>query len=391
MNSPVKHQHTYLLWPLAVLILLTIGVFLTTREVPKQQTVESQAQTEDNSPEDLPSDESSETANGPRISLSFVLPGISSQAGNIKPLHMTRAVTIKFYEPDVNSQDSTSRPLYGLEATAHFVADSQSSAYGTFVGSNISLREIPEGDYQIAFKIDQALQTLIKDRPGTARGRVFSLTDTSTIELPLQTVIVGDIAPIPRGDNKIDKQDYTAFFACFGENIARVTCKAAQTADLDDNGVVDGIDYNLMLASYRSLVSLGFSPPSPPPVPTVDAKKEVTPTQAPEAAQTTQPTIFPFLILFLFVIALIGSVIFFFKKKLFVPSASNKEYFIKKQEPDDSKTGYWLQLTDDNGQQLGHYKGADVKEGFATIKGTTKTEKGKKFIEISHINWEKTD
>ena len=66
----------------------------------------------------------------------------------------------------------------------------------------------------------------------------------------------------------------------------------------------------------------------------------------------------------------------------------NKEYFVKKQGPDEANTGFWVDLTGDSGHELGHYKAADVIDGFAQVKGIVKTEKGKTFLEISEIKAE---
>ena len=66
-------------------------------------------------------------------------------------------------------------------------------------------------------------------------------------------------------------------------------------------------------------------------------------------------------------------------------SADAKEYFVKKQSDDETKTGFWLTLTDDSGPTLAHYKGTELTDGFANIKGEMKTENGKTFIEISEL------
>jgi len=387
-----SHQNSNnFFWPLAVLLFLAVGVFFTSKEVPQQQEIRSHAQV-DQSP-----------YTGAVISLSFSVPGISSSEGNLQPLHPVRNVGLRFYDPDINTFDKTAKPLYVVKAQATFDTDPGSPTYASFVMSNFDLRKacsensqcVPVGNYQLAFKTDQSVQALIRQRSSDLGGQIFALAGDTVLSIPPQRVLIGDIAPLPDGDNVVDSADYDALLGCFGEKEKMSSCTSKEQADLDDNGVVDGIDYNLLSVSLKSFTK------RPAISPTITPKSKVTvsptPTAAPiPASQSTSvnKNILSLLILVFIFFVLLGGAIFFLAKARH-KSLETKEYFIKKKSHPSASSGQedgtWLTLTDDNGPKLGHYKGEVTKEGFAHIKGTTKKENGKTFIAVSEIIWEKKD
>ena len=382
MKKTPNQSSKYLLWPLAILIFLTVAVLFTSKEIPKQQEIRSRAQVDQS------------TQSYPIINLSFAVPGIGTQAGNLKPLHPVRPVTIRFYNPDTNTFDKAVKPLYEAKTLAVFDGDSTSPNYGTFQTSNFHLgTTVPAGKYQIAFKTDQAVQQLIRDNPANLAGHIFEVSDKTIITLPLQNLIVGDIAPLPDGDNLVDEVDYAALTSCFGTRINDSNCPSKDFADLDDNGVVDGVDYNLMLLGHKHLTDLGFFDIRTSKTPVQNLKTTPVVTKAPSTKPITTQNpssgmgIFITIIIF---ILILSAGIYWFKK---VRGAGGKEYYIKKKldesTVDSGQGGVWLTLVDDAGQTLGHYNKTDVKDGFARIKGKTKTEDGKTFIEISEIIWEK--
>lgn len=50
------------------------------------------------------------------------------------------------------------------------------------------------------------------------------------------------------GNNVLDILDYNDLMSCFGSKYS--TCQFQQTADLNDDGAVDGIDYNIIIRSF---------------------------------------------------------------------------------------------------------------------------------------------
>jgi hypothetical protein len=66
-------------------------------------------------------------------------------------------------------------------------------------------------------------------------------------------------------------------------------------------------------------------------------------------------------------------------------STIDKEFFIKKHSVAEEGGGQWLLLTDDDGQLPGLYKGKEVPEGFAKVKGVEKKDGEKTYILVSEI------
>jgi|SRR5579885_2862706 len=414
------------------------------------------------------------TPAGPQLDLAFTMPGIGSDGGNIKPLHRTRTVTVMLYAPNVNVFNQTVKPLYTMTTQAMYDTDPDSGTFTSFVNHHIDLgADVKDGDYQIVFKTDQALAKLITKKPGDVAGIIYSFNRYNPVAPPLQTMIVGDIAPPPHGNNIMDIHDYNSLMACFGEKANTPSCPDKQLADLNDDGVVDGVDYNIMLASFKILLSLGFPVPTLTPVtptPTMSsvgkklAKLTITPkltvtkrpvTSTPTKKQASSGAGLLFVLLFLILLA--AGIFFAIKRKIIPPGLVQKllqvlqklplpkqlqsllpaqslpqtkpdktngqtqtappteqsqtttaapaattetipspapttvenEYFVKKKSIDE-KGGIWVNLTDDTGQHQGYYKGAeaDIKDGFATVKGTMVTEGTNRYILISELHYE---
>lgn len=380
-----QNNHSYLLWPLAVLVLLTIGVFLTTREIPKEQDIRSRAQVEEPIEEDLVIPEDLQT--GAVFNVSFSLPGIASQAGS--PVRQARPIQLLFYNPDSNTADLSVKPLYTLDGQVTF--DKKNS---TFVITDWQPQETPpEGDYQVGLKTDQALIKIIKQKETDLRGKIFALNDFTIYDLDFGRLLTGDIVPLPHGDNAVDVADYNELINCYGIHVTSDTCTAKTLADLDDNGVVDGIDYNIMLVSFRSLLSRSVVPvvsAAPSPSPTIIVQPTAAVTAPPEATGSKNTVWDALALLVVFLIFSAGILMLFRHKIPFLSSFGNgdKEYFIK-QDAQDEKG--WFTLAGDSGQIRGHYAGGEIKDGFAKVRGEMKSDGTSNYLEISKIVWEDKD
>jgi len=237
------------------------------------------------SPSESPSPLPSTGPLGPTLNLSFTVPGIGSGGGVLKPLHTTRNVTVFLFSQDVNSQDPAVKPLYTVQGTATFDSNPLSPTYTSFVNPAFDLGSaVQNGTYQISFRTDQSLRTLIKQNPTDIGGELISLTTgNDPVQIPLQTVLMGDVIP-DQGDNKIDINDYNAFINCYGENNTTSSfCKGHNYGDFNDDGVVDGIDYNILLRSLYALSQQGVATPklSPTPAPIIIIHK-IIPTRIPK-------------------------------------------------------------------------------------------------------------
>ncbi len=354
------------------------------------------------------------------VILRFKIPGIGGTTGNASPRNVSRVVRISFFDSQINTDDATARPIGSIVSTVEFDSDPNSATYGSFINSGIDLgSEIPDGKHQIVFKMDQALSKLIKEDIGDIGGKIFEVRNTYSriIDVDGQDIIIGDIYPDAKGDNVMDINDYNALVSCFGTKAESETCKDNKASDLNDDGRIDGIDYNLMFGSFKLLHSLGkpvpsFIAPTPSSKPTVKVEKpkaSSTPTKAVVKKQTQKEAgsnniILPIVLTFVFVGIIVLVIVkrrktLDFLSKLThknsvveeeaveepVDEQVEKDFFVKKQTEDIVNNTTVLTLTDDSGPTLGYYSGKDVVDGFAHVKGVIKKEGNKVFVDVSEI------
>jgi len=242
------------------------------------------------SPSAAPSTQiSSRTPLGPILNLSFSVPGIGSGGGVMKPLHPTRNVTVFLYAQDANSLNPNVQPLYTIQGAATFDSDPTSPTYTSFVNPVFDLgSDVQDGVYQIAFRTDQSLRTLIKQNPTDLGGEIISVSKNGQpLQLFLQSVLMGDIVPL-EGDNNIDINDYNTFINCYGDRNASSFCQGKSYGDFNDDGKVDGIDYNILLRTLTVLKQEGIAIPVISPTPAKRVKQVTNAT--PNAVKKKQPS-----------------------------------------------------------------------------------------------------
>jgi len=354
---------------------------------------------------------------GQVISLDFKIPGIGSEGGNLKPLHNTRNVTLYFFDPNINSSDLSSKPVASFNTQVVYDSDQNSPTFGSFVNSDIDLGDaVSDGQYQIVFKTSQALSKLVKEKDKDIGGKVFDIKKSlgQAIVITNQVVIIGDIYPSPSGDNVIDINDYDSLINCFGSKADSTSCNDKIASDLNDDGVVNGADYNLLLSSIKTLSSLGLPVPqllvgtpaiTPKPITNNPIKTNPSIKKEVKAKASTIKNPFTIFLFLLSFFALIVTLVILFlkrnklKKPLDANSAEDqiktkedakeevidKEYFVKKQTVDNESKTIVLTLTDDKGPTLGYYKGKEVPDGFSKVKGVMKRDGNKVFIDVSEI------
>ncbi|MBA3724708.1 MAG: hypothetical protein H0W89_07565 [Candidatus Levybacteria bacterium] len=199
---------------------------------------------------------------GPTLDLTFTIPGVGSGGGVMTPARLKRNVTIFLYGPDDNSLNKTVKPLYVIQDTVDYDTNTVSPTYTTYGNQTLALgKEIKPGRYQITFRTDESLRTIIKEDPNSIGGKIFEIDSKTKLKrTPIQTVLMGDTLP-KEGDNIVDISDYNAFVNCFGERSTTSFCTGNNYGDFDDNGVIDGVDYNLLLRSFSALLKQGQSIP----------------------------------------------------------------------------------------------------------------------------------
>lgn len=169
------------------------------------------------------------------ISLTIGLHGIGTAGDNENPngpgntnlKHSTRSISVVAFDLS-NVQKA--------QQTGQIPFDSTS---GLFKGT-IDLGNVQTGDYQLKF---QTNGFLVKRLPF-----IVHITSGQTTQIPQFSFINGDI----NNDNQLDILDYNILIGCFGSKQNTSSCTSPPTtqsagADIDDDGTVDGADYNLFL------------------------------------------------------------------------------------------------------------------------------------------------
>lgn len=163
-----------------------------------------------------------------KLDLTLSLTGIGIKTGdNASPLNKTRQATLEFFK---NITGDTT-PLTTKTGTVTY-----DTASGNFKGTVDLGNTLTTDNYIVKVKIDKYLK---KQMSG-----VISITPLITNVSPLTTLIPGDV----NNDNRIDTIDGGIITACFGKQ----TLPCLSSSDLNDDGKVDGTDYNLFVRSSSS-------------------------------------------------------------------------------------------------------------------------------------------
>lgn len=97
---------------------------------------------------------------------------------------------------------------------------------------------LPQDAYEVKIASDNSL---IKTIPG-----VIQVSDTkSEFTLPTVSLITGNISQTDNSQNSLDIFDYNAMLTCFEQS-----CSFSQKADLNDDGIVDTKDFNILLRGF---------------------------------------------------------------------------------------------------------------------------------------------
>ncbi len=172
--------------------------------------------------------ENNPTAGAPidtTLTFKVTLPGIGTDVKlglNNTPKRMDRTFTVQFLDQkgDVVLED---------EATLSY-------ANGTYQG--VLDTTLSQNTYEIKIASDNSL---FKTIPG-----VIQISDTkSEFTLPTVSLITGNISQTDNSQNSLDIFDYNAMLTCFEQS-----CAFSQKADLNDDGIVDTKDFNILLRGF---------------------------------------------------------------------------------------------------------------------------------------------
>jgi len=99
----------------------------------------------------------------------------------------------------------------------------------------IDMGNLANGTYLVKVSVPGYLT---KQLPG-----IQTITAQQTNTLPTIAITTGDI----NSDNQLDILDYSILISCFGNKQTTASCTNAAGSDINDDGIVDGVDYNLFL------------------------------------------------------------------------------------------------------------------------------------------------
>lgn len=103
---------------------------------------------------------------------------------------------------------------------------------------------LPAGSYSLFVKSDRYLRKRIP---------AFQTLHAGANTIPQTTLILGDI----NGDNKLDILDFNILSDCYNDKVKSATClahKEHSNADLNDDGVIDGVDYNFFISNLSNSI-----------------------------------------------------------------------------------------------------------------------------------------
>lgn len=171
-----------------------------------------------------------------------------NSGGNTNLMHPQRTAVITVFN-NSNQQVTTGQGCISYNAN------------DGFFNGTIDIGTITSGSYLVKVKVNGFLQQQI--------AGIMQITSGQTNNFPnIPHLVTGDI----NNDNQLDLVDYNILISCFGSKQNTATCTIPPTqlsagADIDDNGNVDGADYNLFLRELSVQTGNGGGGPSATPTP----------------------------------------------------------------------------------------------------------------------------
>lgn len=168
-----------------------------------------------------------------QLNLTLKLGAIGGTGENASPKRTERDITVCLYPPAVDSTGDKDCERTGVIKKTGKV----NYASGKFTNATFDLGTIAQSTYQIFVKTSSHLRKRVSG---------IQTVGTGVTQVPETTLIVGDV----NGDNKANIADYNVILSCFDDKANTAACGANKAlADLDDDGDVDGVDYNVFIRS----------------------------------------------------------------------------------------------------------------------------------------------
>ncbi len=113
---------------------------------------------------------------------------------------------------------------------------------GNFINHNFNLGPVAPGSYKLIVQMDGYLD---KEILGPDGNNQVAVGEGQVVKTAPSQMTAGDNSPLSGGDNKIDVIDYNALIGCMQGSPASA-CPNRRLSDLNDDGVVDQKDLNII-------------------------------------------------------------------------------------------------------------------------------------------------
>jgi hypothetical protein len=198
--------------------------------------------------------------------LSVQIDGIGLQ-DNPNPLHPTRKIVLYFYNPTDTSFQHILRVFTGIvtfNPNTGYFSNASFPLTGLFSGHYLVLVRTPQGSLVAQIGTGDGTGPIYITTTGGANMLVDlqDAQDTNADTTP-PILLMGDLVNDCQSSsscnfNYIFTLDWSALVDCFGDKKTSVACVAHGTfpntqdtlADLNDDGVVDGVDYTMVLRNF---------------------------------------------------------------------------------------------------------------------------------------------
>jgi hypothetical protein len=175
--------------------------------------------------------------NRPQLEFTIYLHGIGSSGDNKTtasslsnkfPHTPTRNIEISLIDPSTNNEVAhlTDRVFY-FDPLGNF-------------GGFVPLNTVANGQYKVQVKTDKYLKRT------SSTTITVNENSTALIEVPPLTLVAGDV----NSDNKLSILDYNMLMDCYSDSLPARACSDTNQkfmSDLNDDGMVNQFDYNLLL------------------------------------------------------------------------------------------------------------------------------------------------
>lgn len=196
------------------------------------------------------------------ITVSVMLDSIDTNDAAIQrqPQHLTRNLTLYFYQNANYANDPNGNNAIVETGKVTFTGGDPNNplTYGTFSASDFTLHKVTPGNYYVLGRVEGSLRQALNNPPTPIA--ITNGANNPTVLSFSQPLHMGDVVST---NNSIQSIDYSAVaLTCYGTKPNTISSDCNQLnmkddifsdmpwADLNDDGQIDGIDYNILIRNF---------------------------------------------------------------------------------------------------------------------------------------------